>query len=137
MVPFGQELQEEAASFSFPLLTVMIESIDTREYGKGGKPLVTAAQKQEGEAAKTKHGKNGVPLMAAAENRDEVAVLALLAAGYEDLEEKMDGSGFTALIWAAARGLDSSVKALLAAGANRDAQDSVSMVMHVMTLPDG
>jgi ankyrin repeat protein len=57
--------------------------------------------------------------------KDEESVLALLAAGYKDLEEK-DRDGSTSLINAAYWGMDSSVKALLLAGANKDAKDDVS-----------
>jgi hypothetical protein len=78
---------------------------------------------KEGEAAKSKYPSKS--LVTAAENKDEEAVLALLAAGYKDLEEK-DGTGRTALINAAYRGMDSSVEALLLAGANKEAKDNVS-----------
>ena len=53
--------------------------------------------------------------------------MALLAAGYKDLDEGGGESGTsTPLILSALNGLESSVKALLAAGANKDARNKVS-----------
>jgi hypothetical protein len=74
-------------------------------------------------AAKSKYP--SMSLVTAANKKDEEAVLALLAAGYKDLEEK-DGNAWTALLNAAYRGMDSSVKALLLAGADKEAKNNVS-----------
>jgi ankyrin repeat protein len=73
------------------------------------------------EAAKAKYGSK--PLADAANGYDNEAIKALLASGYKDLEER-DGDGYTALINAALRGMDSSVKALLDAGADKNAKET-------------
>jgi ankyrin repeat protein len=62
------------------------------------------------------------PLVNAVDKGDEEAVKALLAAGYEHLEEREDRFGNTAFILAASHGHQSILQALLAAGANKDAQ---------------
>lgn len=73
------------------------------------------------EAAKAKLG--STPLVTAAARLDKEAINALLAAGYKDLEER--SGGCTALMSAAQRGMDSSVRALLDAGANKEATEQV------------
>lgn len=77
------------------------------------------------EAAKKKYGEK--PLLTAASKKDEQAVMALLAAGYEDLEE-CDMEGYTTLVNAAVYGLEGCVKALLSAGADKDSQTIVSRI---------
>ena len=59
------------------------------------------------------------------ETGDEEVLTALLMAGYKDLEQK-DSWERTPLLIAARDGQESMVKALLAAGANKDTQDEVS-----------
>ena len=69
------------------------------------------------------------PLATAAEKGDEGAVKVLLKNGYDDLEEK-DGYEHTALVNATYNGYAPIVKALLQAGANKDAQSNVSVKTH-------
>ena len=71
--------------------------------------------------AKVRYGSK--PLADAANNYDDKTMGELLAAGYKDLDER-DGSGYTALINAALRGMDSSIKALLDAGADKDTKET-------------
>ena len=104
------------------------------QYSSGG-PVTVKAEDEAEEARKAEESKKVIddatkkygakPLVTAADKKDEGAVVALLAAGYKDLEEKGEYDS-TPIIKAAARGHESIVKALLAAGANKDAQDEVS-----------
>ena len=76
------------------------------------------------EAAKSKYGDR--PLVTAARAVDEWAVKSLISSGYKDLEER-DKDGRTPLLNTAAFGMESSLMALLAAGANINAQSNVSL----------
>jgi hypothetical protein len=58
------------------------------------------------------------PLVNAVDKGDEEAVKALLAAGYEHLEEREGRFGNTAFVLAASHGHQSILQALLAAGAS-------------------
>ena len=107
-----------------PVVTVLAEGMaqtaisDARE--------IAATFSTAAEEAKQKYGKR--PLVTSCEKGDQVTTIGLLAAGYDDLEEK-DGNGKgwrSPLIWAAILGFESSVRALLDAGADKDAQDKVS-----------
>ena len=73
-------------------------------------------------AARTKYGR--YPLSTAAEKGDDETVKALIAAGYEDLNEReYIGEGFyktQALMTYAERGCESMLKALIVAGADMD-----------------
>jgi len=84
---------------------------------------VTIANREVIDAANKKYGDK--PLTTAAEKEDTETVIALVGAGYKDLDEK-DEYGCTALIWAADKGHEGCVEALLAAGANTDVQNYVS-----------
>ena len=107
------------------------------QYSSGG-PVTVKAEDEAEEARKAEESKKVIddakskygdkPLVKAAEAGDAVSALALLAAGYKDLEVEFESGGYeyNALSWAARGGHESIVKALLAAGANKDAQNNVS-----------
>ena len=86
-------------------------------------------EEEEGESGrgpksgKRRHGNKA--LVGAAYKGTEEDVMALLAAGYEDVDEEDTWSG-TALIGAAKRGFEGAVKALLAAAASINVRDKVS-----------
>jgi ankyrin repeat protein len=86
--------------------------------------------RKDAQTAKTMYG--SMPLKAASARGDEVSVKALIATGYQNLEES--DSGWTPLLFSANNGHEGCVKALLAAGANKEATNTVSQEMRVMTL---
>lgn len=71
--------------------------------------------------------------MTAAEKGDKEAVKALLVGGYKELEERGE-YGNTALIMASKHGHLFIVQALIAAGANINAQNKVSRVYENLTM---
>ena len=77
-------------------------------------------------AAEAKKSYGATPLINATLSKDWDAVDALVAVGYPNLDEK-DESGYTTLMRAVQASRESTVKALLAAGAKVDAQNNVSI----------
>ena len=60
--------------------------------------------------------------MKAACESDQATVISLVNAGYKDLDERGEWGGTAIFAW---WGLEGAVKALLAAGANKDAKTDV------------
>ena len=78
-----------------------------------------------------------IELLQASTHGDITAVLALLDAAGVDLEARLNGVGWTALMFAAADGHDEVVRLLLGAGADVDGQSENGLTALILAAVNG